>query len=82
MQTITLKNTYQVEQLLQSIATNIIEIKKINDESETNIKIAKQLIDLATSIENQTGILTFQSVAMSTLFADILAKENLTCTTF
>jgi hypothetical protein len=71
MKTITLKNDYQVSQLLQSIASNIIEWRSNTGESKAKTMILKDLLDLAIDIEKQTGIKAYQETSIKSLFLDV-----------
>ena len=71
MKTITLKNDYQVSQLLQSIAYNIIEWRSNTGESIAKTMILKDLLDLAIDIEKQTGIKAYQETSIKSLFLDV-----------
>ena len=71
MQTITLKNEYQVTQLLQSIASNIIDWKANTGESKAKAMILKDLLDLAIDIEKQTGVNAYQDTSIKSLFLDV-----------
>lgn len=71
MKTITLKNDYQVSQLLQSIATNLIEWKHSTGESKAKTMIMQDLLNMAIEIEQQTGIKAYQETSIKSLFLDI-----------
>jgi hypothetical protein len=71
MKQITLKNDYQVSQLLQSIASNIIDWKANTGESKAKTMILKDLLDLAIDIEKQTGIKAYQETSIKSLFLDV-----------
>ena len=71
MKTITLKNDYQVGQLLQSIASNMLDFKSNATESKAKTMILKDLLDLAIDIEKQTGVKAYQETSIKSLFLDV-----------
>ena len=79
MKKITLDD-YQVRQVLQSIAANVIEWEERAKNAEihhTARSIQKDLLETAISIEKQTNIKTYQAVSISTVFANILVYEKI-----
>lgn len=71
MTTITLKSDYQVKQLLQSIAANIMDFKERGSESKAKTMILKDLLNMAIDIEEQTAIKAYQNTSIKSLFLDI-----------
>lgn len=71
MTTITLTNEYQVKQILQSIAANIMDFKANVSNSKAKDMILKDLLDLAINIEDQTSIKTYDSTSIRQVITPI-----------
>ena len=71
MTTITLTNEYQVKQILQSIAANIMDFKANVSNSRAKDMILRDLLDLAINIEDQTSIKTYDSTSIRQVITPI-----------
>lgn len=71
MTTITLTNEYQVKQILQSIAANIMDFKANVSNSKAKDMILRDLLDLAINIEDQTSIKTYESTSIRQVITPI-----------
>jgi hypothetical protein len=69
MKTIQLQDEFQVKSLLLSIATNVVEWKKMENELQSAKHIIKDLLKMAISIEEQTNVKTYENVSISSVFA-------------
>jgi hypothetical protein len=69
MKTIQLQDEFQVKSLLLSIATNVLEWKKMENELQSTSYIIKDLLKMAISIEEQTNVKTYDHVSISSVFA-------------
>lgn len=71
MNTITLKSDYQVRQLLQSIASNLLDFRERGTESKAKTMILKDLLNMAIDIEEQTSIKAYENTSIKSLFLDV-----------
>jgi hypothetical protein len=69
MKKIQLQDEFQVKSLLLSIATNVVEWKKMENELQSAKHIIKDLLKMAISIEEQTNVKTYENVSISSVFA-------------
>lgn len=69
MKTITLKNEFEVKSVLQSIASNVLQWKALDNAPEVSKEIIKDLIKLAVNIETQTNVKTYDQISIQSVFA-------------